>query len=323
MDLFSHALLPYLLGNFFKRKKEEITALVLGGIAPDFDVLILWINSVYPNFFLISHRGITHSFFFGFFTGIAVLYLASAKNVKNKVRRYIDFEPLFSARTAAFAFAGVIIHLFLDAVTTRGVPLFYPFETTRYSAEVFFFTDTVLMITSFVIVLFLLKKPLQKNTIPKLFLVFLLVFAGMGMLRIDQKYDAGQIFQNAKAYPTMDPFDWYVVEENRNEISIFEYSGFEKRALYNETVPRVSILSKGDGLDAALYVADELPQVKMFRWRAYAVAVNASLSSGTWYLEYYDPLRRAQLRDSRIFRKIAPGLISIKVTVEGKKASVT
>jgi len=40
MDLFSHALLPYLLGDFFKRKKEEITALVVGGIAPDFDILI-------------------------------------------------------------------------------------------------------------------------------------------------------------------------------------------------------------------------------------------------------------------------------------------
>ncbi len=67
MDLLSHTLFPYLLGNYFTKRKEEITALVIGGIAPDFDYLLLWIQNVYPTFFLITHRGITHSLFFGFF----------------------------------------------------------------------------------------------------------------------------------------------------------------------------------------------------------------------------------------------------------------
>lgn len=51
MDIFSHTLLPYLLGNYFEKRKEVITALVMGGIAPDFDYLILWIQNVYPTFF--------------------------------------------------------------------------------------------------------------------------------------------------------------------------------------------------------------------------------------------------------------------------------
>ncbi|MCX9073609.1 MAG: metal-dependent hydrolase, partial [Candidatus Methanoperedens sp.] len=141
MDLFSHALLPYLLGNFFKRNKKEITAFVLGGIAPDFDVFLVWINSVYPTFFLIVHRGITHTLFFGFFTALAVLYLATREKVRSRVQKFISLETSFSKRTAVFAYAGVLVHLFLDYTTTRGVPVFYPFEAARYSAEVFFYTD--------------------------------------------------------------------------------------------------------------------------------------------------------------------------------------
>jgi inner membrane protein len=328
MDLFSHALLPYLIGNFFKRKKDEITALVLGGIAPDFDISILWINYIYPNFFLLVHRGITHSLVFGFFTGITVLYLACRGSVKNRVLRYTDYEPQFSSRTIAFAFSGVLIHLFLDYVTTQGIPLLYPLDTARYAAEVFFYTDIYLTVVSLIIVIFLFKKPLQKNTM-KFLLVFLVVFATMGALRIAEKTSAEQFFQSEKtpylntgikAYPTMNPFDWYALAEDRTDLSIFEYDGINRASPYNETVSRLSILSQGNGLDEAVSAAGELPQVKMFKWRAYAVAVNASFSDDAWYLEYYDPMRRAMFRDSpAIFRRInAP----LKVKVEAESAVV-
>ncbi len=321
MDLFSHALLPYLLGNFFKRNKKEVTSLVLGGITPDFDVFILWINFVYPTFFLIAHRGITHSLFFGFFTGIAVLYLASCGIVKNKVQRYIDYEPIFSSRTIAFAFAGVIIHLFLDYATTQGIPLLYPLYTTRYAAEVFFYIDIPLTIVSSAIVIFLFKKPLQKDTM-KFLIIFLIVFAGMGALRIGEKTSAEQFFHNAeiKVYPAMNPFDWYAITEDRNEISIFEYNGLSRTLQYSETVSALSI-SKGDDPGGALFVANELPQVRMFRWRAYALAVNASFSNGTWFLEYHDPLRRAMFRDSpAVFRRIN---VPLRVTVKAGEAVIS
>src|SRR5659263_548330 len=159
MDLFSHALLPYLLGNYLKKRKEEITAFVIGGIAPDVDIFLLFIQYLYPTFFLITHRGITHSLFFGFFTGTFILYLASRKRIKKRVQKYLNFEPFFSSRTIAYAYAGILIHLFLDYSTTRGVPLFFPFETTRYSAELFFYTDIYLTILSLVMVIFLFKRP--------------------------------------------------------------------------------------------------------------------------------------------------------------------
>lgn len=323
MDLFSHALLPYLLGNFFKRKKEEITALTIGGIAPDFDIFLLWINFIYPNFFLLTHRGITHSIFFGFFTGVIILYLAAQSRVKNKIKRYINFEPVFLRRTILFAFAGVIIHLFLDYSTTRGVPLLYPFDVSRYSAEVFFYTDFSLMILALLMVIWLYRKPLQKNTAVKFLVIYLIVFAGLGTARLTEKISAEQFFHDTeiRAYPTMSIFDWYALGKQGNEIKIYEYNGFNRTSPYNETVPALNVLSEGDGLDEALGAAGELPQIKMFRWRAYAVAINATSSDGIWLLEYYDPLGRAMARDAPAFlMKINK---PIKVKVKAGKAVIS
>lgn len=322
MDLFSHALLPFLLGNFFKRKKEEIAALTIGGIAQDFDIFLLWINFLYPNFFLLTHRGITHSIFFGFLTGLFILYLATQSRVKNKIKHYVDFEPVFSRRTILFAFAGVMLHLFLDYSTTRGVPLLYPFDVSRYSAEVFFYTDTYLMVLALLMVIWLYRKPLQKNTAVKFLVIYLIVFAGLGTVRLTEKISAEQFFHDTeiKAYPTMSLFDWYALGKDNNEIKIYEYNGYNRTLTYNESVPVMNILSQGEGLDEALGAAGELSQIKMFKWRAYAVAINATSSNGVWLLEYYDPLGKAMARGAPAFlmRINRP----IKVQVEAGKAVV-
>ncbi len=315
-------MLPYLLGNFFKRKKEEIAALTIGGIAPDFDIFLLWINFLYPNFFLLTHRGITHSIFFGFLTGLFILYLATQSRVKNKIKHYVDFEPVFSRRTILFAFAGVMLHLFLDYSTTRGVPLLYPFDVSRYSAEVFFYTDTYLMILALLMVIWLYRKPLQKNTAVKFLVIYLIVFAGLGTVRLTEKISAEQFFHDTeiKAYPTMSLFDWYALGKDNNEIKIYEYNGYNRTLTYNESVPVMNILSQGEGLDEALGAAGELSQIKMFKWRAYAVAINATSSNGVWLLEYYDPLGKAMARGAPAFLRRINKPIMVKV--EAGKAVV-
>ncbi len=315
MDIFSHALLPYLFGCFFKRKKEEITAFVIGGIAPDFDVSLLWINYLYPTPYLITHRGITHSLFFGFFTGIAVLYLAYYVKNRTNISKLIDFKPVITPRTTIFAYAGVILHLFLDYTTTHGAPLFYPFDATRYSAEVFFYTDIYLTVLSLIIIILLYKQILQTNTSTRLLIVFLILFAGLGTVRIAEKSSAEHFFQdvNINTYPTMNPFDWYVVAAEGDKIQIYEYNGFENKSIYSETVLRMKISSNGENLSTALDAAGELPQIKMFKWRAYTVAIDAFYSNKVWLLEYYDPVQKAMLRSSPVLFRRTNSPIRVKV----------
>jgi inner membrane protein len=325
MDLFSHALLPYLLGSLFKRNKQEITAFVIGGIAPDFDLSILWIQYLYPTFFLITHRGLTHSLFFGFFTALIILYLATRDKVKTLVRRFVDFEPAITRRTIAFAYAGVIIHLFLDYTTTRGVPLFFPFDVTRYSAEVFFYTDTYLTILSLIIIAILYKKPLQREATTKFLVIFFVIFAILGAMRTVEKTSAEDFFKdkNIQAFPTTDIFDWYVLGNDKDKINIYEYNGHTRTSPYNMTVPKLNITTGGENLGVALHAASEIPQVKMFECRAYAVAINASFNNGAWSLEYYDPVQRAMAHGSpEFFRIAASGFGSVKVKVEGDRVIV-
>ncbi len=325
MDIFSHALLPYLIGTSLKQKKEDVTAFVLGGISPDIDVLIMWISFVHPAFFLITHRSITHSLFFGFITAICVLYMASSSGIRSYIRHFIKFEPVVNGRSVAFVCAGAALHVFLDYITTRGVPLLYPLTAARYSGELFFYTDLSLAILSLMMMIYLFMKLQKKNTAVKFLFVFLMIFVLLGSVRTLEKSSAEGFFHGIerKAYPTTNPFDWYVMRSNGEEIEIYEYNGLEKRLHYNETVKRIDVLKPGDGMDRALSTAEELPQVKMFRWRAYAVAVNASFDEETWSFTYYDPVQRAMFKDMpRIFKGAARGFGSVNVTVIGNTAVV-
>ncbi|MCX9013956.1 MAG: metal-dependent hydrolase [Candidatus Methanoperedens sp.] len=324
MDLFTHALLPYLFGKVQNVKKEYLTALILGGIAPDFDVFIMGVSGIFPSLFIITHRGITHSFLFGLLTMMAVLYLASRQKIRNKIRKYVDFNPVFSRENIMFGYFGVVLHLFLDGVTTRGVPLFYPFEIARYSAEVFFYTDTFLMIVSLAIVVYIFKKPVQKHTAVKFLLIFLIAFAVMGGLRIVEKNDALDFFEGGgkQAFPTMNPFEWYVLSDGEI-ITTYQYNGMNSLSQYNETVQRLNVLSGGAGLDAALTTAGELPQVKSFKWRAHAVAINATFGNETWLLEYYDPLQRSEMRSApAVLRRGFSRFSALNVSMKNGNASV-
>lgn len=323
MDIFSHALLPYLIGKTIRRNKEETTAFVIGGVSPDIDVLIIWINFVYPTFFLITHRGITHSIFFGFITAIVVLYMVSHARIRSFIRRYIDLEPVINRRSASFACAGAALHLFLDYITTRGVPLLYPLTTVRYSAELFFYTDLFLTLLSLMMIIYLYKKPDQKNTAVKFLFIFLIIFALLGSVRAVEKRNAEDFFQGTEmiSLPTTSPFDWYLMDAATEEIKVFEYNGLNRSSQSLSTTKRINILSDGDGINTALAVSEELPQVKMFRWRAYAIALNASYYEGVWSIEYYDPVQRSMVRNMpERFKGFARGLGSMNVNVTGNKA---
>jgi lipoprotein signal peptidase len=58
---------------------------------------------------------------------------------------------------------------------------FYPFSPTRQSAEVFFYTIYLTML-SLLIIIYLYKKPQQVNNSAKFLMIFLIVFAGLGAL---------------------------------------------------------------------------------------------------------------------------------------------
>jgi len=325
MDFFSHALLAYIMGSFLCLDKKLIAALVLGGIAPDLDFLIAWINNVYPTTFLLVHRGITHTLFFGFFFALLILYLASREQIKGFLGRFIKFDLDFSATSMAFVYAGVLLHLFVDYTTTRGVPLFYPWQAVRYSANIFSQIEPIMLIASLLVLAVLVRGRHRINFNKNMFMIFLLFFLIVGGIRIEGKAAAESFFsgQKAEIYPDSNLFSWAVLENDGIQFLVYGYDSLMGKATNSSAFAKMTVASSITEAKAAIGAAEKLPQVKLFRWRAYAVAINASSQNGSWDIDYYDPLVRAQMANSGpVFRPALKGYGSVRVRVEDGVARV-
>ena len=324
MDLFSHAVLPYLLGSFLGLKKKYIAALVLGGIAPDLDMLVVWINYIHPTSLLIVHRGFTHTFFFGFFIAAFMLFLATRDQVLARLQRFISLDLDFSAPCLAFAYAGIISHLFLDYLTTRGVPLFYPFVAARYSAEIFSMIEIIIMIGSLLILAELFRERRRTNFNKNLFIIFVAFLLIVSGIRLEGKEMArGNLDdKSAEVYPDSNLFQWAILENDSDRFHVYELNSLYGEMPHNSTFLRLNISSGSMGAERALDLAENLPQVKLFRWRAYAVAINASELNGSWLLEYYDPVVKLEMMNSGSIGNAAFGYGSVRVKVENNVAQV-
>ena len=175
---------------------------------------------------------LTHSLFFGFFTAVLIMYL-TAQN-KNLIKRFLklDTEIRFNKSTLVFMYIGVLIHLLLDYITTGGIPLLYPFDAKRWSAELFFYTDTYLtiFILAAIILLYKTKPAMHGATARKILVVFIVVFFVLGGIRYAEKSNAKAFYANADIFPTTNMFRWYALEENDETIKIYDYNGWNKTA---------------------------------------------------------------------------------------------
>ncbi len=326
MDLFSHALLPYLLGSYLGLDKRLLAALVLGGIAPDLDVSLSLINNVYPTTLLLVHRGITHTLFFGFFFALFIFYLASREQIKAFLGRFIKYDLEFSAKSLAFLYAGVLMHLLVDYTTTRGAPLFYPWQAARYSADIFSQIEPAALIASLLVLAELIRERHRIKFNKNILLIFVLFFVIMGGIRIEGKASAESFFdgQNARVYPDSNPFSWVVLENDSHQFQVYKYDSLMGKVTNRSTFARITVASSLTQAKAAIGAGERLPQVKLFYWRAYAVAINAtSQQNGSWTIEYYDPLVRAQMANSEpAFRPSLKGYGSVWVRVEDGVARV-
>jgi inner membrane protein len=133
MDVLSQAVLGASLSqSFAKDKSKQLSALLIGalaGMAPDLDVLIY--SSDDPILFLEFHRQFTHSLFFIPF-GALLCTLVLYPFIKNK----LTFSQIY-----LFSFLGFVTHGLLDACTSYGTQLFWPFSDQRISWSIVSIVD--------------------------------------------------------------------------------------------------------------------------------------------------------------------------------------
>ena len=351
MDIISHAVLPYLLGSFFRMDRKLLAAFVIGGVAPDLDVFIIWLALIFPSpDLLLVHRGITHSPIFGFLIALTAMLLISRPPGRDIFRRWTGIEFSLSWPVAALALAGVLMHLFLDYIITKGAPLLYPFDTVRFSAELLFHYEIIITACSLGIALWLIrgffgKKSVSGRTNNKLLVLFLIVLLAVGGTRVEGKERAlalenygdipGDLEGDFEVFPDWGLFEWTILNKNESSFQVYSYNSLSNNISYISSYPRLHVeLDSGDrestsDLEETLSLADSHPKVVLFRWRACAVAVNASRNNGSWSFEYYDPVSRAGIGKDPIWMREMVKLSPVKrsppleVRVEGDQAYIT
>jgi inner membrane protein len=297
------------------------------------------------------------------------MLLISRPPGKDIFRRWAGIEFGLSWPVAGLALTGVIMHLFLDYLITKGVPLLFPLDTVRFSAELLFHYEFLISACSVCIALWLIRGFFEKTSVSRktnimLLTLFLIVLLVVGGLRVEGKEtalaldDYGDISEDLEGdfevFPDWGLFQWIILNKDESSFQVYRYDFLNNETMYLASYPRLHVeLDAGDpestsdlnfgdfqkddrdlkasmsrdevsDLEDALHLADSLPKIVLFRWRACAVAVNAYQNNGSWLLEYYDPVGvvKAPTWMPEMVKRSPKRSPSIKVRVERDQACI-
>jgi inner membrane protein len=158
--------------SFAKNKSKQRSALLIGalsGMAPDLDVLISSTDD--PLLFLEFHRQFTHSLVFIPFGALlcALLFYPFIKSKLSFLQIYI------------FAFLGYATHGLLDACTSYGTQLFWPFSSERIAWNTVSIIDPLFTLP---VVIFILLAAYRKNVrYARIAFAYAVIFLSLGIMQ--------------------------------------------------------------------------------------------------------------------------------------------
>jgi inner membrane protein len=191
-----------------------LTALcAVAATCPDLDIAVGWLN---PEFYLLYHRGLTHSLFALPF--LALLLAWSARRLGAEVSMRAGFLA---------ACLGLASHLFLDVCTAFGTQLFAPFSDLRVSLEGLYVIDPLftasLLTLAFLARVSAARPEARKSRLALIGVGLMLLYPALGIaLRLDmqaryQKLLAlrGETYDRMAVTPdALAPYYWKVVVES-------------------------------------------------------------------------------------------------------------
>ena len=181
MDPLSQAVVGAAVTQSVAPKQHLGTITLLGalaGMAPDLDVLIR--SSTDPLLFLEYHRQFTHSFFFIPFGGLicALAFWPFAK-------RCLSFRHTYFVTTLGYATHGL-----LDACTTYGTLLFWPFSLERIAWNTIAVIDPLFTIP---LLTFVVAAVIRRSVVwSRIGLFVALCYLGLGYIQRERAESVGE-----------------------------------------------------------------------------------------------------------------------------------
>jgi inner membrane protein len=193
MDPLTQGLLGASLPQAVGKKQHVVLAGVLGllaGMAPDLDVFIQ--SETDPLLFLDFHRQFTHSLLFipigSFICAVVLHYLWTKK------------RGLWFKQTWLYCALGYSTHALLDACTSYGTQLLWPFSNQRFAWSTISVIDPVFTLPLLVLLVFGLLK--RNPWYARIALLWVVVYLTLGMIQRDRAEAAGlQLAQQRQHQP--------------------------------------------------------------------------------------------------------------------------
>ena len=158
----------------------------LAGLAPDLDVLIR--SSTDPILFLEYHRQFTHSLFFIPFGALIVSAL-----VFPLVRKSLNFKTTYVASFLGYATNGL-----LDACTSYGTLLFWPFSNERITWNNISIVDPLLTIPALILLAAAVKT--GKRRISYLAVGWIVSYLALGFVQYERALSSGMKLAQSRGH---------------------------------------------------------------------------------------------------------------------------
>ncbi|MEM9256229.1 MAG: metal-dependent hydrolase [Pseudomonadota bacterium] len=264
MDPLTQGTLGAVLPSSVSRKRQVASAALVGflaGMAPDLDVLIR--SSDDPLLFLEYHRQFTHSLVFIPIGGLICALVLHALIGK---RRQLAFVETWLICTLAYS-----THALLDACTTYGTVLFWPFSDTRIAWNTISIIDPLftLPILTAVILAAVKKRP----GFARLGLLWALGYLTLGLVQRNEAIDLGRqlaterghIPLRLEAKPSFaNILLWKVVYETEDEFHVDAVrTGWSPRVFTGDAVRKLDVARDLPWLDPR---SQQARDVERFRW---------------------------------------------------------
>lgn len=186
MDPLTQGVVGAAASQLVSRKAEKIGAGVIGfasGMAADLDVLIS--SSTDPLLFLEYHRHFTHALVF-----IPIGALLCTLAFRAVFNRWFKRNQLSFARTYLFSFAGYATHALLDACTTYGTQLLWPFSDMRVAWNNVSVIDPLFTVPLLIITAIAVFK--RSTAAAYLGAIYAVAYLGLGLVQNHRAVDVAQ-----------------------------------------------------------------------------------------------------------------------------------
>lgn len=194
MDPLTQGVVGVTAAQLTASKPQKVIAAALGfmsGLAADLDVLIR--SSTDPLLFLEFHRHFTHSLIF-----IPVGALICALVFSWVINTWFANHKIRFIQVFLYCFAGYASHALLDACTTYGTQLFWPFSSTRVAWNNVSVVDPLFTIPLLIVISIAVIK--RSTTLAVVGAVYAFGYLGLGVIQNDRASSVAAELANSRGH---------------------------------------------------------------------------------------------------------------------------